>query len=200
MTFETPDHMEPDALRFDAQNRRLCSAHTKKGTPCRAPAVTGSKVCHRHGAAKGTPGRAAADQLTLSELVNPSLLALRDLIQSPTTSDAAKVSAIRTILERAGYQEAYELSERELEQELQKVIDRYLEDDRKRSGMTESQWRAYRQEQHRHDQAWRKRQAADWDDNAVRERIVSAEPKPKRTTSGPRKSGYRPDGTYGPIK
>ena len=110
------------------------------------------------------------------------------------------MSAIRSILERAGYQEAYELSERELEDELQKVINRYREKERERSRMTESQWRAYLQEQHRHEQDWQKRQAADWDDEAVRARIVSTKPKSKRKKDGPIISGYRPDGTYGPVE
>ena len=31
-----------------------CGAKTRKGTPCRAPAVTGKKRCRMHGGAKGS--------------------------------------------------------------------------------------------------------------------------------------------------
>jgi hypothetical protein len=104
-----PYPMEPPTMsetRHDDQGRRLCTATAKStGKACRAPAVQGATVCHRHGAAKGTPARAAADRVLLSELVGPALLRLQDLIQSPDTSDAVALGAIREILARTRYGE-----------------------------------------------------------------------------------------------
>jgi hypothetical protein len=93
-------------IRHDDQGRRLCTATAKStGKACRAPAVQGATVCHRHGAAKGTPARAAADRVLLSELVGPALLRLRDMIESPDTSDAVALGAIREVLTRTKYGE-----------------------------------------------------------------------------------------------
>jgi hypothetical protein len=109
-------------MRTDDQGRRLCSAHTKAGNPCRAPAVTSATVCRLHGAAKGTPGREAADKLTLSALIAPSLLRLADIIEDETTPPAAAVAAIRTVLDRTGHTEPRIFTDRELVEMLEAEI------------------------------------------------------------------------------
>lgn len=39
---------------FPKPRNNLCGARTRKGTPCRAPAVTGRPRCRMHGGAKGS--------------------------------------------------------------------------------------------------------------------------------------------------
>jgi len=109
-------------MRKDDQGRRLCSAHTTAGKECRAPAVTGATVCRSHGAAKGTPGREAADRVTLNSLVAPALLRLVDVIEDPETPPAAAVAAIRLVLDKTNYGEPLS-PDRAAE-----IIDRYIRD------------------------------------------------------------------------
>ncbi len=90
-------------MRRDAQGRRLCTAHRTDGEPCRAPAVKGATVCINHGAAKGTPGRDAADKLILGDLVGPALLKLRDLLNDDTAGASVQLRAAIAILDRSGH-------------------------------------------------------------------------------------------------
>lgn len=95
-------------MRTDDQGRRLCSAHAKStGKACCAPAVTGSQVCHLHGAAKGTPAREAADRRNLTELVGPALVRLHGLVTDDVTPPAVRLAAIRETLDRTGYTEQF---------------------------------------------------------------------------------------------
>ena len=88
--------------RTDVQGRRLCTAHRTDGKPCRAPAVKGATVCINHGAAKGTPGRDAADRLILADLVGPALMKLRDLLNDDTVGASVQLRAAIAILDRSG--------------------------------------------------------------------------------------------------
>ncbi len=91
-------------MRSDDQGRRLCSATAKStGQPCRAPAVAGATICRMHGAAKGTPGRDAADNVMMSQLVGPAMWRLKGLIDSKDTPPAVVLGAIREILDRTNY-------------------------------------------------------------------------------------------------
>jgi hypothetical protein len=110
-------------MRHDDQGRRLCSAHAKStGLLCRAPAVKGATVCIRHGAAKGTLGREKADNLVLSELVGPALWRLKGLIDSKETPPAVLISAIREVLDRSGYREMYQMTDGEMDTQVQQKI------------------------------------------------------------------------------
>lgn len=88
--------------RKDSQGRRLCTAHTKAGKPCRSPALTGATVCRMHGGA-APQVREKAARVVLEELVGPALATLRDLIESDATPAAVKLAAARDILDRTGY-------------------------------------------------------------------------------------------------
>jgi hypothetical protein len=65
--------------------------------------VKGATVCINHGAAKGTPGREAADRLVLTELVGPAMMTLKDLLEDPDTPPAVRATVARDILDRNGY-------------------------------------------------------------------------------------------------
>ena len=45
---------QPHALRFSFQSAKLCGAKTRKGTPCKSPAVHGKNRCRMHGGAAGS--------------------------------------------------------------------------------------------------------------------------------------------------
>jgi hypothetical protein len=111
--------MEP--LRYDDQNRRLCSAHTQAGNSCRAPAVNGSRNCINHGSAQGTPGREAADSLVLSELIGPALMRLKELVESKDTPPAVLLPAIKLILDMSGYDEVRPITIGMLEREISRL-------------------------------------------------------------------------------
>jgi hypothetical protein len=108
-------------MRKDDQGRRLCTAHTTKGAPCRAPAITGSTVCRFHGGAAPQVKEAAA-RVTLTTLVGPSLVRLADIIEDETTPPAAAVAAIRTVLDRTGHTEPRIFTDRELVEMLEAEI------------------------------------------------------------------------------
>lgn len=88
--------------RKDAQGRRLCTATTNKGQPCRGPAIKGATVCRKHGGSLPRV-KAKAARTVIAELVDPVLLEFRDMLQDPKTPAAVKVSIGNSILDRAGY-------------------------------------------------------------------------------------------------
>ncbi len=111
-------------MRSDDQGRRLCTANAKStGQLCRAPAVKGATVCNVHGAAKGTPARAKADNLILTELIGPALWRLKGLIDDKTTSGPVLISAIREVLDRTGYREWYLPTFDELRPHMDRLLD-----------------------------------------------------------------------------
>lgn len=89
-------------MRRDDQNRRLCNQTTRAGNPCRAPAIKGATVCNSHGGQLPVV-KAKAARLLLEELVEPALVALRDIVQDMKQPASARVSAARDILDRTGY-------------------------------------------------------------------------------------------------
>ena len=88
--------------RHDNQGRRLCTAHTKAGKPCRSPAVDGAVVCRMHGASAPQVAARSA-RVMLEELIEPALLALRDIVEDAKQPASARVAAARDILDRTGY-------------------------------------------------------------------------------------------------
>lgn len=86
--------------RYDLQGRRLCSAQRSSGRgPCRAPAVTGMRVCRTHGGSAPQAKKKAA--LRLLELVDPAIATLaREMVQADGSADRQR--AANSILDRAG--------------------------------------------------------------------------------------------------
>ena len=82
-------------------NRRCAAKSSRTGEPCRKWAVYGATVCASHGVAKGTPGREAA-KLRLLAAADPVAAALVKLALDRKQPPAARVSAMRDILDRAG--------------------------------------------------------------------------------------------------
>jgi hypothetical protein len=74
-----------------------------------------------HGAAKGTPGCDAADDLMLRELIGPARWKLKEMLHSKDTPAAVMLSVVREILDRSGYSETARISRAQLENELQEL-------------------------------------------------------------------------------
>lgn len=91
--------------RKDAQGRRLCTATTNKGEPCRGPARKGATVCRKHGGQLPEVKAKAARNVreSISDLVDPVLVKFQEMLQDPKTPAAVKVSIGNSILDRAGY-------------------------------------------------------------------------------------------------
>ncbi len=89
-------------MRSDAAGRRLCTATTRQGNPCKAPAVTGAMVCRMHGGSSPQV-KEKAHRLVLEELVGPALVRLKQLVEDDSTPAAVQLGAVRDILDRTGY-------------------------------------------------------------------------------------------------
>lgn len=89
-------------VRHDDQGRRLCTATTRKGEQCRAAANHGATVCRMHGAS-APQVKAKSARVMLEELIEPALLALKDIVQDVKQPASARVAAARDILDRTGY-------------------------------------------------------------------------------------------------
>ncbi len=88
--------------RKDSQGRRLCTATTNKGQPCRGPAIKNATVCRKHGG-QLPEVKAKAARTRLEELVDPVIVEWRSILESPKTSPAVKVLLGKHILDYAGY-------------------------------------------------------------------------------------------------
>lgn len=120
---EPMEHLDPvTGDRYDQQGRRLCSAQRSNGRgPCRAPAVTGMKVCRTHGGS--SPQARNKARLRLAELVDPAIATLaREMAQADKSAD--KQRAANSILDRAGVGRAGD-SDAETAKEL--LLERLLE-------------------------------------------------------------------------
>lgn len=95
--------------RKDSQGRRLCTATTNKGQPCRGPARKDATVCRKHDGSQLPEVKAKKARILLEELIEPALLALRDIIQDVKQPASARVSAARDILDRTGYKPILEV-------------------------------------------------------------------------------------------
>jgi hypothetical protein len=82
---------------------RICKAHRTDGQPCAAPAIRGGVVCRFHGGSTRHVREAARERL--AALVDPAITELSKLIHA-ADSDSVRVSAIKDILDRAGYRPA----------------------------------------------------------------------------------------------
>ena len=85
--------------RTDAQGRRLCTATTRAGNPCRSPAISGGMVCRMHGGSS-PQAKEAAHRVVLADLLSPALLLLRDALTDGKVPMAVRVSAARVVLDK----------------------------------------------------------------------------------------------------
>ncbi len=95
-------------MREDDQGRRLCTATTRKGEPCRGAAITGGLVCRMHGG-DAPQVKAAADRVTLEELVGPALARLKDLVEDKHLIPQVQLGSVKLILELTGFKPATQL-------------------------------------------------------------------------------------------
>lgn len=94
---QLPDYLK--GLRQDSNNRFLCHATKRDGTPCNSPAIKGARVCRMHGG--GSPSTKRKAQLRLAELVNPAIATLaREMTNADRSQDRQR--AANSILDRAG--------------------------------------------------------------------------------------------------
>src|SRR5262252_2921835 len=77
----------------------VCKARRSDGSPCRAPAIKGGRVCQAHGGA--TKHIRDAANRRLEELVMPSISKLRTLMLRGETH-SVQLKAATEILDRAG--------------------------------------------------------------------------------------------------
>lgn len=99
----------------------LCTAHRTNGTPCRAWAIRGGRVCVVHGGAASQVKAAAAERLRALE--HPAISRLAHLIDHADT-DATRLAAARWLLEVLGHKPTLQV---EAEQEITiRLIDETL--------------------------------------------------------------------------
>lgn len=88
-----------------------CTATAKStGQRCTLKAVTGSTVCHTHGAARGTPARRVADEILekkdlaarIAEAADAALDTVLSLAKD-ASDDKTQLAAAKDILDRAGH-------------------------------------------------------------------------------------------------
>ena len=78
-----------------------CTAHSKRtGLQCGQNALLGTNVCQWHGGMAPQVQAKAMERIT--EMVAPALYQLQCLMEEAET-DAVKLSAVKDILDRAGY-------------------------------------------------------------------------------------------------
>ena len=77
-----------------------CHAKNRSGSPCGHWAMHGQRVCYLHGGRSPQAVRKAAERLR--ELVDPAISQLAALIDH-ADSDAVRLSAVKDVLDRAGY-------------------------------------------------------------------------------------------------
>ena len=87
-------------MRVMSEERR-CTAHSKRsGEQCGQIAIRGGRVCQSHGGR--APQVKMAAEARIQALVDPAITELTVLIRS-ADSDSVKLSAIKDVLDRAGY-------------------------------------------------------------------------------------------------
>jgi hypothetical protein len=80
-----------------------CTAHNRQGGVCGHWATPGQRVCFLHGSK--SPQAVANAEERLKALVHPAITGLQELINK-ADSDSVRLSAIKDVLDRAGYRAA----------------------------------------------------------------------------------------------
>lgn len=92
--------MSTPETRTNNRGAPLCHATNRAGEPCRAPAMRGQKVCHKHGGASPQAKRKA--KIRLAALVDPAITVLaREMTSAEQSRD--RQAAANSVLDRAGY-------------------------------------------------------------------------------------------------
>lgn len=89
-----------DMVRFDEQSRMLCKAKRRDGELCKAPAVTGMRVCKLHGAK--SPQAKQAARIRFADMAAPAMAKTFQLMMN-ATSENTQLNAASSILDRTGY-------------------------------------------------------------------------------------------------
>ena len=89
-----------DMVRFDEQSRMLCKAKRRDGELCKAPAVTGMRVCKLHGAK--SPQAKQAARIRFADMAAPAMAKTFQLMMN-ANSENTQLSAASSILDRTGY-------------------------------------------------------------------------------------------------
>lgn len=108
--------------RKDDQGRTLCTAETQAGKPCRGPAIKGAPVCKMHGGSLSVV-KEAAHRRIIEGYLEPSALALVELIKDQATPPAVRLNAIRTVWEFAGEKPPTEITLSEIIPLLPRLIE-----------------------------------------------------------------------------
>ena len=78
----------------------ICTAKSKRsGEPCKSSAITGARVCIRHGGAAPQVKAKALERL--AALVDPAISALDGLLKSE--QDNVRLGAVKDVLDRNGF-------------------------------------------------------------------------------------------------
>lgn len=89
-----------DIARFDEQSRMLCRAKRRDGELCKAPAVTGMRVCKLHGAK--SPQAKQAARIRFADMAAPAMAKTFQLMMN-ANSENTQLNAASSILDRTGY-------------------------------------------------------------------------------------------------
>lgn len=86
--------------RINRNERRVCTARTVNGEPCRAYAIAGSNVCRVHGGS--APQVKAAAKVRMENAADRMARELLNMAVDDDIPPAVKLSAIKDALDRAG--------------------------------------------------------------------------------------------------
>lgn len=89
-----------EMVRFDEQSRMLCKAKRRDGQLCKAPAVTGMRVCKLHGAK--SPQAKQAARIRFADMAAPAMAKTFQLMMN-AGSENTQLNAASSILDRTGY-------------------------------------------------------------------------------------------------
>lgn len=89
-----------EMVRFDQYSRMLCKAERRDGELCKAPAVTGMRVCKMHGAK--APQVKEAARIKFADMAAPAMAKTFQLMMN-ADSENIQLNAASSILDRTGY-------------------------------------------------------------------------------------------------
>ena len=83
------------------ESRRCTSKAKQSGVRCKNYPLRGAKTCKFHGSATKR-SKAKAHRIQIEELIEPSLIKLKDMIEAKGTPPAVLLAAIKDVLDRGG--------------------------------------------------------------------------------------------------
>ena len=91
----------PDVWDAEEGRRRCTATANRTGQRCELRPIKGANVCRVHGGS--APQVKAAARLRLSELTEPAMAVLRDVMADRNATNADKLRAAAEVLDRGGY-------------------------------------------------------------------------------------------------